>query len=281
MLKLVDGVVELYKKVASSLPPDVESGIAHALQEEKKGSSAAASLNIILDNIKTARKTLAPICQDTGIPIFFVRVPAGIGQREIREAILEATRRATSVIPLRPNAVDPVTGENSLNNTGTGFPVIYMEETDKDTLVMELLMKGAGSENVSVSYKLPDEELKAPRDLGGIKKCIIDAVYRAQGKACPPYILGVGLGATKDQVAVLAKRQLLRKLNDINPLQPLQSLEQELTVDINSLGIGPMGFGGDTTVLGVKIGANYRHPASFFVDVSFSCWAHRRGTLLW
>ncbi|HDO25526.1 MAG TPA: fumarate hydratase, partial [Nitrospirae bacterium] len=199
----------------------------------------------------------------------------------IKKSILEATKKATEIIPLRPNAVDILTGSNSGNNTGTGFPVIYMEETEKDTLTMELLLKGSGSENVGITYKLPDESINAQRDLEGVRNCIINAVYKAQGRACPPYTVGVGIGATKDQVAVLSKKQLLRKLNDINPVSRLRNLEQALPGELNGLGIGVLGFGGKTSVLGVKIGVNHRHPASYFVDISFGCWANRRGTLLW
>ncbi len=281
MLKLTDGIVELYKKVATSLPPDIEDALSRSLEDEDTVSNSKNSLDIILQNIRLSRTNSTPICQDTGVPIFFVHVPAGISQKEIKEAIFEATRIATPAIPLRPNAVDSLTGSNSGNNTGEGFPVIHMEETEKDTLVMDLLLKGSGSENVGITYKLPDETMNAQRDLEGVRKCVIDAVFRAQGRACPPYTIGVGIGATKDQVAMLSKKQLLRKLSDTNPKDELRRLEDQLLMDLNELGIGPIGFGGSTTALGVKIGVNHRHPASYFVDVSFGCWANRRGTLLW
>ncbi len=281
MLKLVDGIVELFKKVATSLPPDIEAAIVNGYGSETEGSNAKNSLDIVLENIKISRKNMTPLCQDTGVPIFFVYVPLGISQKEIKESIHEATRKATGLIPLRPNAVDPLTGKNSGDNTGQGFPVIYMEETDGDTLKMDLLLKGSGSENIGMTYKLPDERLNAQRDLDGVRKCIVDAVFRAQGSACPPYTIGVGIGATKDQIAVVSKKQLLRKLSDSNPIEEINKLENDLLVDTNRLGIGPIGFGGANTVLGVKIGVNHRHPASYFVDVSFGCWANRRGTLLW
>lgn len=281
MLKLVDGIVELYKKAATSLPPDLESAIANGYISEMEGSSAKSSLDIIIENIKLARKNMTPLCQDTGVPIFFVHVPSGISQKEIKESIYEATRKATELVPLRPNAVDPLSGKNSGDNTGQGFPVIYMEETDGDTLRIDLLLKGSGSENIGMTYKLPEEGLNAQRDLDGVRKCVIDAVFRAQGRACPPYIVGVGIGATKDQVSVVSKKQLLRKINDRNPIKEIDKLEQDLLADVNRLGIGPIGFGGSNTAIGVKIGVNHRHPASYFVDVSFGCWANRRGTLLW
>lgn len=281
MLKLIDGIVELYKKVASSLPPDIEKALISASALEPQGSNAEKSLHIILENIKMARNSLSPICQDTGIPIFFVRTPSGISQREVRDAIVEGTRKATLIIPLRPNAVDSVTGVNSGDNTGTGFPIIYFEETDKNTLFIDLILKGSGCENVGHTYKLPDESLHAQRDMDGVRKCIIDAVQKAQGRACPPYTIGVGLGGSKDQVAVLAKKQLLRKLTDTHSITQLKDLEERSLAETNNLKIGTLGFGGKTTVLGVKADACHRHPASFFVDVSVSCWANRRGTLLW
>lgn len=281
MLKLVDGIVELYRKVATSLPPDMEHALRTARDAEPDGSRAKEALRIILENVTAARKTGTPLCQDTGIPIFFVQVPLGISQIEVKEAILEATRIATAKIPLRPNAVDTISGENSGDNTGTGFPVIYFEETAKDTLTIDLILKGSGCENIGQAYKLPHEALNAQRDFEGVKKCILDAVFQAQGKACPPYTIGVGIGASKDQVAVLAKKQVMRKLTDRNPIAPLASLEQGTLEDVNALSIGTLGLGGTITALGVKVGVNHRHPASYFVDVTFSCWANRRGTLLW
>ncbi len=281
MLKLIDGIVELYKKAATSLPPDVESVIIDSANKEEADSSSSNSLKIIGENIRMSRREMTPICQDTGIPIFFVQVPKGVSQREIKDIIYDATRKATDVIPLRPNAVDPVSGINSGNNTGEGFPVIYFDESENDTLRIDLILKGGGSENIGMTYKLPDKRLNAQRNLDGVRKCVIDAVFNAQGRACPPYIVGVGIGATKDQVALLSKKQLLRKINDRNISDDLAALESSLTEETNRLGIGPMGFGGVTTVLGVKAASNHRHPATYLVDVSFSCWASRRGTLLW
>jgi fumarate hydratase class I len=281
VLKLVDGIIELYRKVATSLPPDVESALQRAYSREDEGSNSRNSLGAILDNIKMARKSLVPLCRDTGIPIFFVHVPAGLSQGEVRESIMEATRIATSRVPLKPNAVDIVTGQNSGDNTGTGFPVIYLEETTKDTLVIDLMLKGSGCENIGLTYQLPEESLSAERDLEGVRRCIIDTIYKAQGKACPPYTVGVGIGASKDQVAVLAKKQLLRKLTDKNSIEPVDTLEKRALADLNTLSIGTLGYGSKTTALGVKIGTNHRHPASYFVEVSISCWANRRGTLLW
>lgn len=281
MLRLRDGIVELYRKVATSLPPDVEDALRRALSREQEGTAASSSLSVILENIRLARETARPICQDTGVPVFFVKVPAGLSHLDLRDTIIEATRIATEKVPLRPNAVDVITEKNSGDNTGIGFPVIHLEETRGGTLMIDLMLKGGGCENAGLTYKLPLEELNAQRDLDGVRRCVLDTIQKAQGRGCPPYIVGVGIGASKDQVTGLAKEQLMRKLGDTNPVEDLAMLEQRLLSEINGLGIGPQGLGGSTTALGVKIGVNHRHPASYFVDVSVSCWATRRGRLMW
>lgn len=281
MLKLLHGIVELYKKVATSLPPDVEDAIKSSLPLETEGSTAASSLSVILENIKRARETSRPICQDTGVPVFYVKVPFGLSQNELKQTILEATREATQQVPLRPNAVDIISEKNSGDNTGEGFPIIYFEETPSGSLVIDLMLKGGGCENAGQTYKLPLEELCAQRNLDGVRTCVLDAIQKAQGRGCPPYIVGVGIGAAKDQVSRLAKEQLIRKLNDTNKIDELARLENQLLTEINELGIGTMGLGGRKTALGVKIGVNHRHPASYFVDVSVGCWAMRRGRLIW
>jgi fumarate hydratase, class I len=281
LLKLRDGVVELYKKVATSLPPDVEEGLKVALSREREGSPAVLCLTVMLENVRLSRETMRPICQDTGVPVFYVKVPVGLSQRDLRETIIDATRIATVKVPLRPNAVDVLTDENSGDNTGAGFPIIYVEETAGNTLIIDLMLKGGGCENVGQLYKLPLDDLNAQRDLDGIRKCVLDTVQKAQGRGCPPYIIGVGVGAAKDQVTRLAKEQLMRKLNDENAVSLLSALEKRILKESNELGIGPQGLGGGTTALGVKIGVNHRHPASYFVDVSVGCWATRRGRLIW
>jgi fumarate hydratase class I len=281
MFKLRDAIVKLYKKAATSLPTDVEAALRYAHAEEKERSNTKAALSVILENIRVARETERPICQDTGVPGFFIKVPIGISHLELKSAIIEATRIATVKVPLRANAVDILTDKNSGDNTGIGFPVMYFEETKGKKLTIDLMLKGSGCENAGQLYKLPVEELKAERDLGGVRKCVLDTVYKAQGKGCPPYIIGVGIGASKDQVTRLAKEQLMRRLEDTNKHEVLSELEKRLLKDINQLGIGPLGLGGKTTAIGVKIGVNHRHPASYFVDVSVCCWADRRARLAW
>ena len=276
MFKLRDIIVELYRRAATSLPEDVEAALQLAAKKERKGSSAGTALSAVLENIRLAKGTSRPVCQDTGVPIFFVKMPCGFSRREIEDEIIKATRIATKTIPLRANAVNIITDKNSGDNTGAGFPVVHFYETGDKRLSIDLMLKGSGSENIGQLYKLPLQELKAERDLEGVRKCVLDAVHKAQGKGCPPYIIGVGIGATKDQVTKLSKEQLMRDLNDSSNEAILARLEKRTLNDINRLGIGPIGFGGKTTALAVKIGVNHRHPASYFVDVSINCWASRR-----
>lgn len=281
MLKLRDGIIELYRKVATSLPPDVEDALKSACSRELADSRAASSLSIILENVKRARETARPICQDTGVPVFYVKVPFGLSQNELKQTIIDATREATQKVPLRPNAVDIITEKNSGDNTGEGLPIIYLEETTGSSLIIDLMLKGGGCENAGQTYKLPMEELGAQRSFEGVRICVLDAVHKAQGRGCPPYVIGVGIGAAKDQVTRLAKEQLMRKLTDTNKIDELARLETQLLQELNELGIGAIGLGGKITALGVKIGVNHRHPASYFIDVSFGCWAMRRGRLIW
>jgi fumarate hydratase class I len=280
-MKLRDAIIELCRKAATSLPSDVETALKCAYSEEEKNSNAKAAILAILENIRIARDTERPICQDTGVPVFFIKAPFGLSHLELKSTIMEATRIATKKVPLRANAVDALTDKNSGDNTGIGFPIIYFEETSEKKLTIDLMLKGAGCENAGQLYRLPFEELEAERDFEGVRRCVLDTVYKAQGKGCPPYIIGVGIGAAKDQVTKLAKEQLMRNLGNINKYKVLSELENRLLKDINRLGIGPLGLGGKTTAIGVKIGVNHRHPASYFVDVSVSCWADRRARLTW
>lgn len=287
-MNLEKAIVELYKRTATIIPADVESSLKGALKKEKKNSLAHYTLSNILKNIGQAKDNSLPICQDTGVPVFYIKVPFGVSHHKLKQTIINATRKATKEIPLRPNAVNVLEEKNTGDNIGFDKekkelqqPIIYIEQWNKNHIKIDLMLKGGGSENICVQYKLPDKKLKAGRDLEGIKRCIIDAVFKAQGKGCPPYIIGVAIGGSKDLVAWESKKQLLRKIDDVNKDKKLAKLEEELKNKINSLGIGPLGLGGRTTVLGVKIKALHRHPASFFVDISFMCWACRRATLIY
>ncbi len=201
--------------------------------------------------------------------------------KEITSIIRDSTSAAIRKNILRPNAVDIVTDASCENAVGIDFPVIYFEEYEKKGIEMDLLLKGAGSENIGATYSLPDARLKAERDFNGVKKCVIDACVKSQGKGCPPYIISIALGGSRDVVSRESKKGLLRKLDDINPVPALAKLEQSLLEEANMLQIGPMGFGGPFTAVAVKIASFSRHPASYFVDICFSCWALRRGKLLW
>lgn len=295
MLKLRDGIIELYKKVATSIPGDVEEALKTAYSNETE-PLAKESLNIILQNITTARKTSRPICQDTGFPVFYVKVPKGLSHQLIKGMIMDATRIATNKIPLRPNAVDIITEKNTGDNVGDHFPLVYTEETEEQFLAVDIMLKGGGCENLGQTYKLPmvlDYEIATPltkggmggvlaeRDFEGVRKCVLDAVFKAQGRGCPPYTIGVAIGGAKDQVTFLSKKQLMRRITDTHSNAAIAELESKILNDINSLGIGTAGLGGRTTAIGVKIAAAHRHPASYFVDISFSCWANRRGRLIW
>ncbi len=276
---LTEPFVELVRRASTDLPADVEAALRAAQAREEPGSAAVDALATILENVALARANSTPICQDTGVPIFHVSHPQGMSTRQLRAqveaAVAEATRRAY----LRPNAVDPLTGRNSGNNLGVGFPTFHFEEWGEDYLRVGLLLKGGGSENVGAQYKLPYAPLKAGRDLEGVRRVVLDVVYQAQGKGCAPGVLGVAIGSDRGTGYVHAKEQLFRSLDGVNPVPELAALEERLLRECNELGIGPMGFGGKTTVFGVKIGAYHRLPACYFVSVAYMCWACRRARM--
>lgn len=281
MIDLTDPILELIRLAATDLPPDVEAGLRTAVGQEEPGSAARGALETILKNVEMARQDSTPICQDTGTPIFYVNYPEGWSTRllrsQIQQAVAEATRRAF----LRPNAVDSLTGKNSGNNLGDEhFPTIHFEEVDGRILKIDLMLKGGGCENVGAQYSLPNSELGAGRDLAGVRKAALDAVQKAQGKGCAPGILGVAIGGDRGSSFLASKEVLLRQLDDSNPVPELDDLEKRLTREANQLGIGPMGFGGNTTVLDTKITSKHRLPASFFVSVSYMCWAYRRRQMI-
>jgi fumarate hydratase class I len=278
-MNLVDALVELLRRTATDLPPDVETAIAAAHSAET-GELARSVLADLLENTRIARAESRPICQDTGLPIFFVKAPRTASQGEIRSSITEAVRRATADVPLRPNAVDSFTGRNTGNGVGPGVPIVYFSEWDEDAIVFDLLLKGAGTENIGAVCKLPDAATGAERDVDGVRKVVLDCVYRAQGRGCPPYVVAVGVAGTKDDAALLSKRQLLRRVNDANPTAEIARFESDLLCEINELGIGAAGLSGVTTAMGVKAAFHTRHPGTFFVDVAFGCWAHRRRRMI-
>ncbi|HLE30500.1 MAG TPA: fumarate hydratase [Anaerolineales bacterium] len=276
MPDLIEPLVELIRRTSTDLPPDVEQALTAACEREAAGSAARGALEAILQNVELSRRNSTPICQDTGTPIFYVRHPAGWSTRRLREQIRAAVAEATQRSYLRPNAVDALTEKNSGNNLGEAFPTIHFEEIEGDELIVDLMLKGGGCENVGAQYALPNSTLGAGRDLGGVRKVALDAVHKAQGQGCAPGILGVAIGGDRGAAYYASKETLFRKLEDTHPDPQLAALETRLTEEANQLGIGPMGFGGQTTVLGVKMASMHRLPASFFVTVSYMCWAHRR-----
>jgi fumarate hydratase, class I len=274
-----DAVLELIRRASTDMSADVVQALERARDNESEGSAAKAVLNVVLQNITAAREGSTPICQDTGTNIHYISIPTGVSMRAVEKAVIEATRLATEKAYLRPNAVDSVTGKNSGDNTGLMSPYFHFEEWDKPAIEIKLALKGGGSENVSGQYKLPDAALKAGRNLEGVYKCVVDMVFNAQGQGCAPGIMGVGIGGDRATSMIVAKKQLFRKLDDVNPDPDLAPLEERLLKDLNKLGIGPMGFGGNTTALAVKIGKAHRLPASFFVSLAYMCWADRRRTM--
>jgi fumarate hydratase class I len=279
MNSFFDSIVTLIVKTSTDLPPDVRAAMRLAMNEEPEGSRAAQALAIIGQNIDQASQDEGAICQDTGMPTFEVKTPIDANQvwmkKQIREAIAEATRRGK----LRPNSVDSLTGQNSGNNLGPGTPIIHFEQWERDDLEVKLILKGGGCENMNAQYSLPAELAhlgRADRTIEGVRKCILHAVWAAQGKGCAPGAVGVCIGGDRTSGYVNAKEQLFRSLDDINPDPRLAELEAEVMRTANTLGIGTMGFGGRTSLIGCKVGALNRLPASFFVSVAYDCWAYRR-----
>ena len=275
----LESIVQLITRTSTDLPPDVRKAMGLALHAEEPATRAGQALTIIAQNIDQAASCEGPICQDTGMPTFEVKVPVGADQiwmkERIREAVAEATRRGK----LRPNSVDSITGENSGDNLGPGTPIVHFEQWKKDEIEVKLILKGGGCENTNAQYALPadlDHLGRADRNLDGVRKCILHAVWKAQGKGCAPGALGVCIGGDRTSGYLHAKEQLFRTLDDSNPDARLAAVEDAVMDAANQLTVGPMGFGGKTSLIGCKIGALNRLPASFFVSIAYDCWAFRR-----
>lgn len=277
--KFQESMYKLIVETSTNLPKDVRRAVKAAKETESAGTRAAMSLATITNNIKMADDNVSPICQDTGLPTFKIKTPVGVNQIELRKAIELAIALATKDGKLRPNSVDSLTGENSGDNLGAGLPVVKFEQWEKDDIDVRLILKGGGCENKNIQYSLPCELEglgRAGRDLDGIRKCIMHSVYQAQGQGCSAGFIGVGIGGDRSSGYDLAKEQLFRSNDDVNPHEELRKLEEYVMEHANELGIGTMGFGGETTLLGCKIGVMNRIPASFFVSVAYNCWAFRR-----
>ena len=273
---LLDSFVEVVRRTSCELPKDVKEAIKAGREAEVEGSQARYAMDIIWDNIRLAKEKSQPICQDTGSILFFLHYPQKLDGEDLSKLLSKAVIKATSNGYLRQNSVDSLSGKNSGNNVGPGSPTVHALPWKKNYIDLRIILKGGGSENMGTQYSLPDSILGAGRDLNGVKKCILDAVNRAQGKGCGPGVLAVGVGGDRSSGFLLSKEQLLRKLSDKNKNELLRDLEDECLQFSNQLGIGPMGFGGKTTLLGVKVGVLNRLPASFFVSGSYMCWACRR-----
>lgn len=282
MQDLTKEILELVRLAATDLPPDVEKSLQQALDVEEPGSAAHGALEMIIKNVDIARQNSTPICQDTGTPIFYVYYPEGWSTRNLRSQIETAVEEATKLAYLRPNAVETLSGKNSGNNLGDMyFPTVHFEEVDGETLTIDLMLKGGGCENVGSQYALPYTPLGAGRDMEGVRKVVLDAVHTAQGKGCAPGIIGVAIGGDRGSSYYASKEVLFQQMDEMNPDPELAEMEEQLTQEANQLGIGPMGFGGRTTVLGTKITSLHRLPASYFVSVTYMCWAYRRRKMIW
>ena len=279
-----DSVLQLIIRTSTDLPPDVRAAMKHALVAEPEGTRSKQALTIIAQNIDLAVDREGAICQDTGMPTFEVHVPVGANQIVMRRQIVDAVAEATRRGKLRPNSVDSITGENSGNNLGPGTPIIHFDQWDRDEVEVKLILKGGGCENTNAQYSLPMELPhlgRADRSLDGVRKCILHAVWNAQGRGCSPGAVGVCVGGDRTSGYLCAKEQLFRTLDDVNPDPRLAELEASIMRTVNNLDIGTMGFGGKVTLIGCKVAALNRLPASFFVSVAYDCWAFRRlGVLL-
>jgi fumarate hydratase class I len=276
---LAGSLLELIVETSTNLPPDVRAAMSLTAAAETPGTQSAQALDIILSNVDMAACDTGAICQDTGMPTFIVHTPVGVNQIHIRKAIEGAVAEATRLGKLRPNSVDSITGKNSGNNLGVETPVIHFEQWEEDDVEVRLILKGGGCENMNAQYSVPcmlDHLGRADRDLEGVRKCILHAVWKAQGLGCAPGALGVCIGSDRAHGYDLAKGQLFRTLDDVNPDASLAKLEAEIMEEANKLGVGAMGFGGKASLIGCKITAANRLPASFFVSVAYECWAFRR-----
>lgn len=276
---LANSLLELITQTSTNLPPDVRAAMSLAAGTETPETQSSQALNIILSNIDMALDDQGPICQDTGMLTFVIHTPVGVNQLKIKKAIREAVAEATRRGKLRPNSVDSITGKNSGDNLGEETPVMHFEQWAGDEIEIKLILKGGGCENKNIQYSVPcnlDHLGRADRNLEGVRKCILHAVWQAQGQGCSPGAIGVCIGSDRAHGYELAKGQLFRTLDDTNPNPVLAKMEAEIMQEANRLGVGAMGFGGKVSLIGCKITAANRLPASFFVSVAYDCWAFRR-----
>jgi fumarate hydratase subunit alpha len=269
-----EGIIKLIKKAETELPTDVITALENANKIED--GVAKTQIEAILKNIDLAKNTKRPMCQDTGIQTFFVTVGINFPHiSKLKDLITDAVKTATKDVPLRPNTVDPFTGENHKDNTGDHVPYITWDFTEGSDVHITALPKGGGSENMS---KLG--MLKPGVGLDGVKDFVADEMIKAAGNPCPPTVVGVGIGGGADLAMKLGKKALLRPVGDRHKNKTIAAMEEELIKRINDSGIGPMGLGGKTTVLDVHIEKAHRHPASLPVGIAVQCWADRRANMV-
>lgn len=279
MKEFKESMLDLIVETSTNLPPDVRRAIKAAMTREKSGSQSDFALQTVAVNIDMAVTNCGPICQDTGMPTFEIKTPVGVNQIEMKKQILDAIVEATKQGKLRPNTVDSLTGKNSGNNLGEGAPVLHFEQWEKPDIEVKLLLKGGGCENKNIQYSVPCELPhlgRADRTIDGVRKCIMHAVWQAQGQGCSVGAIGVAIGGDRASGYNYAKQQLFRELDDVNPNPELAKLEAYVMENADKLGIGTMGFGGEATLIGCKVGSYHRLPACFFVTVAYDCWAFRR-----
>ncbi len=273
-------MLDLIIQTSTNLPADVRVAMSEAMTKETAGNQSSSALDVIATNIDMATTCVGAICQDTGMPTFEIHTPAGANQVVMRRQIEEAVAEATKLGKLRPNSVDSITGKNSGNNLGPGTPVLHWNQWENsDEIEVKLLLKGGGCENMNIQYSIPCELPhlgRVDRTLDGVRKCILHAVWQAQGQGCSPGAIGVCIGGDRPGGYACAKEQLFRPLDDVNPDPKLADLEQYVMLTANTLGIGTMGFGGGVSLIGCKVASQNRLPASFFVSVAYNCWAFRR-----
>jgi fumarate hydratase subunit alpha len=269
-----DGIIELIRKAETKLPNDVIKALEKAYKLEK--GIAKTQIEAILQNVDLANKSKRPMCQDTGIQTFFVSVGIDFPHiNRLKDIILNGVKKATKEIPLRPNTVDPFTGENHKDNTGNQIPYITWEFVEGNNVHITSLPKGGGSENMS---KLG--MLKPGVGIDGVKDFVVEEMIKAAGNPCPPTVVGVGIGGGADLSLKLGKKALLRPVGERHKDKIISEIEEELIKRINASGIGPMGLGGKTTVLDVHIEKAHRHPASLPVGIAVQCWADRRAHMV-
>lgn len=277
-----NSMLELIVETSTNLPADVRAALKKAMGDEQAGTRSAQALEVIGQNIDLAVKDEGAVCQDTGMPTFDIHCPVAVNQIEMEEAIAWGLEEATRHGKLRPNSVDSLTGKNSGNNLGPGTPVVHFKQWTDPRIRVRLILKGGGCENKNNQYAVPcelDHLGRADRDLEGVRKCILHAVWQAQGQGCSAGFIGVAIGGDRTAGYAHAKQQLFRPVDDTNSNADLARLESQILDQANRLAVGTMGFGGRVSLLGCKIGALNRLPASFFVSVAYDCWAFRRLTV--